>query len=285
MRRYVAPAKVNLSLHVSPPRDDGYHPIESLVQTVDLLDHLELESSDEDRFEVVGDHQIDPDDDLVMRSLRLVRAEHSVPPVSLRLEKVIPSEAGLGGGSSDAAATLMALAEVAQLESGLPARLAPSLGADVRLFLLGGTLLMTGIGETLERVPPPTDFAVALAVPQFGLATSDVYRRWDEMEGPTDNAVQPGRLPPSLRDGMPIRNDLLPAALDLEPRLGDFMADLRGAWGTAVLMTGSGSACFSLFADVGEADGAAQAVSAVCRFSAGVTLRSTGVGREGLGDQ
>ncbi len=280
MSRYVAPAKVNLSLHVSPPRDDGYHPIESLVQTVDLLDRLDLETSDEDRFEVIGDHEIDPDDDLVMRSLRLMRTEHRIPPVSLRLEKVIPSEAGLGGGSSDAAATLTALTEMASLDTGLPARLAPSLGADVPLFLLGGALLMTGVGDTLERVPTSTDFAVALAVPRFGLATAEVYRRWDEMEGPTDNPVRQGKLPPSLREGMPIRNDLLPAALELEPRLGDFIADLRGAWGSAVMMTGSGSACFALFANVEEADDAAQAVAALCRLSAGVALRTTGVGHE-----
>ncbi len=280
MSRYLAPAKVNLALHISSPRDDGYHPIESLIQTLDLLDLLEVSAADEDRLEIAGDSEIEPEDNLVTRALKLVRQDTEVAPIRFRLEKVIPIEAGLGGGSSDAAAALVAVVDLARLSSDLPGRLAPALGADVPFFLEGGTRMVTGVGEILEEVPALTDFAIALAVPDFGLSTSAVYRRWDEMEGPIGEEIALTRLPPSLRDGIPIRNDLQPAALDLEPRLGDFMADLRSQWGAPVMMSGSGSACFSLFATTEEAADAGRAMSGQCRFSGGVSLRDSGVGRE-----
>jgi 4-diphosphocytidyl-2-C-methyl-D-erythritol kinase len=138
---------------------------------------------------------------------------------------------------------------------------------------------MTGIGELVEPQPPLAGFAVAIAVPEFGLDTGEVYRRWDELEGPSGEALSSGGLPPALRDGIPIRNDLMPAAIDLEPMLADFMADLRAKWGTAVGMTGSGSACFGFFADIDEAEDAGRSVSAICRAGVGARLRARGVAR------
>lgn len=275
MTTYQAPAKLNLSLLVSPPTSDGYHPLRSLVQTVEWCDLLDVERAEEG-----GDVlESDIEDNLVERAVSELRQVSEVPPLAMGLEKDIPVAAGLGGGSSDAAAALIAAADHAGVARSVLTDVAPRVGADVSLFLTGGTLMMRGRGEHLESVPPVHDFAVAIVVPDFGLATRDVYQRWDAMEGPEGAAVPDDRLPPSLRGGMPMRNDLLPAALDLEPGLGDFMVDVGSVWGATVCLTGSGSACFGYFATLDEAVDAASAVSGQVRVGRGVELRGRGVSR------
>ncbi len=277
MTAYEAPAKLNLSLLVSPPRSDGLHPLESLVQTVSWCDQLSVEEGEgEDTLEISG-AKIDVDENLVLKALEAARTRGSVPPLALSLEKRLPMAAGLGGGSSDAAAALQAAVEFGDLSESVPMEVASAVGADVALFLTGGSLLITGAGETITAIEPLDGFDVAIAVPGFGLATADVYKRWDEMEGPLGEVVMNASLPPQLRDGIPMRNDLLPAALDLEPHLGDFIADLRRIWGTAVSMTGSGSACFGYFGSAAEAEEAAAAVTDFCDVAIGVGLRAVGV--------
>jgi 4-diphosphocytidyl-2-C-methyl-D-erythritol kinase len=276
---YESPAKLNLSLHVDPPGPDGYHPIESLVQTIDWLDLLEVEESEEESV-VIDGANIDPEDNLVVKSLQAIRAQGSVPRLAIRLHKQIPISAGLGGGSSNAAATLLAASEAGKLPASTAGEVAALVGADVPLFLIGGSLMVTGIGEAIDPLQPPlSGFAVAVAVPPFEMSTVEVYHRWDLMEGPTGEPIGTRHLPPALRDGMPLRNDLTPAAIGIEPGLADFMADLRAQWGGSVLMTGSGSGCFGFFPDLEEAMDAAASVSSMCRGSTGASLRSTGVGR------
>lgn len=272
MRAYEAPAKLNLSLLVSPPRGDGYHPLVSLVQTVEWCDRLEVEAGE-------GHDELESDieDNLVARALTLAREFGTVPPLSLTLTKEIPVGAGLGGGSSDAAAALLAAADFGDLaKSDLPGA-SSRVGADVTLFLTGGTLMMSGAGEQIEEAAPAEGFAFAVVVPEFGLATKEVYERWDLLEGPEGDPVPDEQLPPSLRGRMPMRNDLLPAARDVEPLLGDFMADVGSVWGVPVSLTGSGSACFGYFATLDEASDAATAVSHLCAEARGVELRGRGV--------
>jgi len=274
---YEAPAKLNLSLLVSSPRSDGLHPLESLVQTIAWCDRLSVEEGEgEDTLEIAG-AEIDADENLVLKALEAARTRGFVPPLALSLEKHLPVAAGLGGGSSDAAAVLQAAIDMGILSGSLAIEVAPEVGADVALFLTGGSLLMTGAGETVAAVEPLEGFYMAIAVPGFGLVTADVYKRWDDIGGPRGEAVVAAGLPPQLRDGMPMRNDLLPAALDIEPRLGDFIADLRQTWGTAVSMTGSGSACFGYFESTAEAEDAASSAADLCDVSVGVGLRSHGV--------
>ena len=275
MKRFEAPAKLNLSLHVMPPGAHGYHPLDSMVQTVEWVDYLNSEPGEgSDTIEVVG-ADLSSEDNLVLRAARKARDEVDFPPLRFILEKNLPVAAGLGGGSSDAAAALLAVEDAVgrsiQLDS-----IAELVGADVSLFLSGGTIRMTGFGEQIERLRALDGFAVAVVVPDFGLSTTDVYAKWDEMEGPTGTPVSDDLLPPPLRGAMPMRNDLLPAALELDPRLGDFMADVRSAWGTAVCLTGSGSACFGYFGTVEEADDAASAVSDLSSVGRGVALRARG---------
>lgn len=277
MSTYEAPAKLNLSLLISPRQSDGYHPVESLVQTIDWSDTLIVDEGEgSDTLEIVG-VEMDSSENLVLKALEVARGRASVRPLSLTLEKRIPIAAGLGGGSSDAAAALKAVADIENLSDLQLGEMAPVVGADVSLFLIGGTLVITGVGEKIRVLEPLDGFAVAVAVPQFGLATASVYERWDKMEGPEGETVAMSSLPPQLRDDMPMRNDLLPAALDLEPRLGDFITDVRRVWGTTVSMTGSGSACFGYFASKAEAEDAANSVVGLCDTAVGVELRALGV--------
>lgn len=285
MTAYEAPAKLNLSLHVDPPRSDGYHPLHSMVQTVewlDVLDVVEGEVSDTLSLSGVG---VDPDGNLVLEAVEAVRRHGPVRPLDLSLEKTIPVGAGLGGGSSDAAAAILAAIHLEGLDRSLAGRIAAGVGADVSLFLTGGTLMMSGVGDEVASMRDLERVAFAIVVPDFGLSTIDVYRRWDELEGPEGEPVPDHALPPVLRDGMPMRNDLTPAALDLEPRLGDFMADVAVQWGTGVSMTGSGSACFAYFGTLEEARDAAAAVGHLCSAAKGVTSRPTGVGERSGQDE
>jgi 4-diphosphocytidyl-2-C-methyl-D-erythritol kinase len=274
MTTYEAPAKLNLSLLVSPPRSNGYHPLASLVQTIGWCDLLDVESGE-------GRDELDSDieDNLVSRALVMAREFGSVPPLSLSLDKEIPTAAGLGGGSSDAAAALLAAADFGDVPRDALPSVASRVGADVSLFLIGGTLMMTGVGEVVDEVSPASGFAAAVVVPGFGLSTKDVYASWDRLEGPQGDEVVDGSLPPPLRGRMPMRNDLLPAALDLEPRLGDFMTDVSAVWGTTVCLTGSGSGCFGYFPSLDEASDAAAAVSHLTRDGRGAELRDHGVER------
>jgi 4-diphosphocytidyl-2-C-methyl-D-erythritol kinase len=278
MTRVEAPGKLNLSLLVEPPAPNGYHPLDSLVQTIEWCDILEFESVDDDTDQVtVTGADIDPDDNLVVKALREVRRDHLLASQRVRLEKSLPVAAGIGGGSSDAAATVLAAGRVLGLDRTTMIGITDRLGADVPLFLTGGTLRMSGFGEKIAPEQGLGGFSFAIAVPDFGLLTAEVYSRWDELEGPVGEELPAQSTPPQLRGGMPLRNDLLPAAISLEPRLGDFMADLRAAWGNAVCLTGSGSACFGYFPDLTEANDASAAVAAICAVVRGVEVRSRGV--------
>jgi 4-diphosphocytidyl-2-C-methyl-D-erythritol kinase len=272
---YEAPAKLNFSLLVSPPRSsDGYHPLASLVQTIEWCDRLEAEPGE-------GRDELDSEipDNLVEKALRVLREDATIPALRLTLHKEIPVAAGMGGGSSDAAAALLAGADAGHVDRSSLSVSASRVGADVPFFLTGGSVLMTGTGDRIEEVPVIEGFAVAVVVPEFGLSTTDVYRKWDDLEGPEGDTVPDDLLPPSLRGRMPIRNDLLPAALSLEPTFGDFMADVASVWGTTVCLTGSGSACFGFFATPDEAVDAASAVSHLVREGRGVEMRRDGVKR------
>ena len=277
MRTYESPAKVNLSLHVEPPMADGYHPLQSLVQTVDWCDVLSFEEVDESGDVLVVEGEAPDESNLVTTALTLVREFASMPTVRVVLDKRLPIGAGLGGGSSNAATAIRASHDLGSLGASDMAAVASRVGADVSLFLRGGTQMMAGAGERLTPLEPLEGFALAIVVPPFPLSTAEVYRRWDQMEGPVGEVVPDEMLPPVLRDGMPIRNDLLPAALTVEPLLGDFMADMRSAWDGAVCLTGSGSACFGFFLNLEEAEDAVQQVGSTKATGRGVALRPGGV--------
>jgi 4-diphosphocytidyl-2-C-methyl-D-erythritol kinase len=209
---YEAPAKLNLSLYVGLPRSDGFHPLQSMVQTIEWCDSLTFEEGEStDTLDISGG-EVEPEDNLVLRAVKSARQKSQFPPQAITLDKQIPVAAGLGGGSSDAAAALIATADPSLPKSDLQ-KMAAALGADVPLFLVGGTLRMSGVGGVIDPLRPLSGFALAVVVPGFGLSTQDVYKKWDELEGPMGEAISDASLPPALRYEMPMRNDLVPAAL------------------------------------------------------------------------
>lgn len=216
-----APAKLTLSLRITGVRDDGYHLIDAEMVTLDLADTLVIEAG---RGVVIeGGGEIDPDDNLITRALALVGRDARVT-----VAKRIPPGAGLGGGSADAAAILR-WTGYTDVEG------AAQLGADVPFCLVGGRARVQGIGELiepLEHVPR----TLTLLIPPFGCSTPAVYRRWDEMGGPTGV------------NG----NDLEPAALEVEPLLDQYRRALEQATGQTARLAGSGSTWFVEGAYPGE---------------------------------
>jgi 4-diphosphocytidyl-2-C-methyl-D-erythritol kinase len=278
MSVWEAPAKVNLSLEVGPRDSTGLHPLRSLVLCIDWTDLLFFEESDEDYLQVVGADLPDDGENLVWKAVSALRRGNR-PQLAIRLEKSIAVAAGLGGGSSDAAATLAAVADLTSRDEEAIRSAAIQLGADVALFLKGGLQRMEGHGERLTREKAIPDWAVALAVPPFELETARVYERWDSLDEPAGSEVEGRRLPPSLRLLGPLRNDLIPAAIDLQPELADYMSELSRTWEQPVLMSGSGPALFGLFPDLSEATDAADAAPSAYRVRRAAVPRSIGVAR------
>ena len=222
MHRVRALAKLTSSLRVTGVRDDGYHLLDAEMTTIDFADVLTF--SEGDGFDVVGRDRASFD--LVPRALAAVKRTAHV-----RLEKRIPVGAGLGGGSADAAAVLRWAGSDDLL-------LAASLGADVPFCLVGGRARVTGVGEIVEPLPfEAREFT--LLIPPLSVDTSAVYRRWDELGGPTADGA----------------NDLEPAALAVEAGLAEWRDRLGDATGRTPQLAGSGSTWFveGAFPDVAGA--------------------------------
>ena len=262
-----APAKVNFSLRVGSVERSGFHPIESLVQMIDWQDELSAEWWEDDVLEISGAADLDGGssdlptgpDNLIWKAAEafwLGQADVRRRPMRVRLNKQIPTAAGLAGGSADAAAMLVALAGLTRRpidHDGVAA-----IGSDVPFALLGGTARMEGYGEQLTAVPPLTGFSLVVAVPPVALSTPAVYREWDRLDGPTGPALKGRSVPPSLRE-LDLINDLYRAAISLVPELVDHRAHLESLWGRDVAMSGSGPSLFGFFGDFDEASEAAAA--------------------------
>ena len=219
-----ARAKLNLELEVMGRREDGFHDLRTTFQAIALHDLLELEAAGETTLTTTG-LAVDAKDNSILKAHRsLELAAQRRLPVRIHVHKQIPSGSGMGGASSDAAATLKALQTLFKLQLDLKP-IAAQLGADVPFFLLGGRARAEGRGDKLTPLPVGHEW-YAVAWPGFELATGDVYARWDEVKGERPN-------------------NLRRAAENLDPRLKDFAAALGAGW----QMTGSGSAFFKRTTD------------------------------------
>lgn len=273
-----SPAKINFSLLVRSVDANGYHPLRSLTQALAWGDTLEFQSEDEDALEIEGADDLPTDgSNLVWKAISALGG--SRPRLHIRLRKQIPSAAGMGGGSSNAAAALRAMQEFCRLPDDEIRQVAPRIGADVPFFLTGGTAWMEGYGERITRLDPLTGFAVGVAVPSFELSTPEVFRRWDRMGEPVGDEIPGRRLPPQLRDMGPIRNDLTPAAISLRPDLGDWMRDLSERWERPVALSGSGPTVYSWFADHEEAESAVAEAPGDVRCRVAARLSPAGIER------
>lgn len=263
-----APAKLNLSLRIRPPDSTGMHPLQSLVSTVGWHDVLSMGEADEDRLDVIAADLPTDGDNLVWKAVQAIRSDGpgARPPVNITLTKRIPTAAGLGGGSSDAAAALLAYADLVGFARDRLAGLAEGIGADVPYLLEGGLRVIEGYGERLgSRRSATDDHRIVVAVPPFELSTPAVYRQWDRLSGPEGPALSRSAVPPSLRSDDPLVNDLYPAAVSLEPLVADWRAELADRWDRPVAMSGSGPSLFAFFTDDAEAAEALAVVPAEAR--------------------
>ncbi|MHB1846521.1 MAG: 4-(cytidine 5'-diphospho)-2-C-methyl-D-erythritol kinase [Deltaproteobacteria bacterium] len=273
----LAHAKVNLTLELLGRREDGYHDIRSWMVPLALADRLTVERASRGlTLEVPGHPELSNDDNLVARACRAFQARFGRPRgLRLRLEKRIPIAAGLGGGSSDAAATLRALALLEGLRAPAALReLALALGSDVPFFLGRGPALATGRGERLHPAPPCPRLWLLVAKPPFGISAAEAYAaarpRGRRRSQPRLTAISTdanwsmkewGRLQ-SVRSGRGIGgllvNDLQAGAVRNHPELGRLLRTLRALSPHGALMSGSGSCCFGLFSSASSAREAAR---------------------------
>ncbi|MEO5346443.1 MAG: 4-(cytidine 5'-diphospho)-2-C-methyl-D-erythritol kinase [Magnetococcus sp. YQC-9] len=261
---YLAPAKVNLTLRVVGRRSDGYHLLESWMVFFPLYDRLTVTVTDGE-LGLLCDPAVTgaPEENLVWRAARLLK-EHCAVSLGARLElcKRIPHGAGLGGGSSDAALTLLALNRHWGLHLNLETLigLGVGLGADIPFFLRGCAALVEGIGERLTPLEAPLAGELVLLFPGAGLATRRVFQG---LAGRYPTRAAGLGMPPVGADlSELLENDLELVALEFAPVIGEALAVLRGAGARATLMSGSGSTVFGVFPDAVAAEAAVEQVGA-----------------------
>lgn len=244
----LAPAKLNLALHVRARRPDGYHELDTLFAFVTHGDRILVAPGAEDSFMIEGPFASAlraTDDNLVLRARDAFREAFGVAqPVAITLVKHLPVASGIGGGSADAAATLRALArlEGVALDEPRLMRCAADLGSDVPACLLGRTARGQGRGEVLEPLDWPAGMPTLLVNPGVAVSTAAVFARWDGIDR---GGLPSGDVLAMTRDG---RNDLEPPARLLAPMIAHLLATLAEEPGcTLARMSGSGATCFALF--------------------------------------
>ncbi|MBN1856426.1 MAG: 4-(cytidine 5'-diphospho)-2-C-methyl-D-erythritol kinase [Dehalococcoidia bacterium] len=248
-----AEAKLNLVLEVLGRREDGYHELSGIAQTIALHDTLSFE--DADSVQLTCTEPTLARDNLVEHAARLLKSRHAPQRgVHIHLQKRIPWGAGLGGGSSDAASTLLALNTLWQLNLSMEdlIGMAHSLGTDVPLFLRGGTVMLRGTGDTVSSIPALPLTYLVLVIPhttQIQRKTALLYQRLQPSHFTRGQFVNAALF--SLGKGRRIPEDLIfnvfeKVAFDFFPGLQDIRMDFEKLMGEVVHLTGSGPCLFSL---------------------------------------
>ena len=258
-----APAKINLHLGVGPVRPDGFHPLATVYQAIDLLDEVTVRPGPAYDVTMTGDSRLVLDDvpldstNMAVRAAVLLAARYGVDePVAIHIDKRIPVAGGLAGGSADAAAALIACDALWGLEVPREELLevAAELGSDVPFALVGGTALGTGRGEAVVPAMVRGDYWWVVVESSVGLSTPAVYHEFDVLH--TGEVVPEPEMPEALMEalrsndvvklGLSLGNDLEEAAVRLRPELDDVLT--RGITATALgaLLSGSGPSCLFL---------------------------------------
>jgi 4-diphosphocytidyl-2-C-methyl-D-erythritol kinase len=261
-----AHAKINLSLSIGDKRDDGFHDVRTILQGIDLADRVICEPS-RGPFQIVCSTAAVPADrtNLVwtaaQRLWEAVARKGELRGVCITLDKHIPPRAGLGGGSSDAAATLVALRRLWKLPVNDQAlyAIAAKLGSDVPYFLIGGTALGLGRGEEVYPLDDLPRLWVVLIFPPFGIATADAYRWLDDVREKGASVASSGSLPGTwLGRGVGLSNDLEPPIVERHPVIGKLKDQLMKMGAALAAMSGSGSTVFGVFTTERAANAAAK---------------------------
>jgi len=261
-----AHAKINWSLNITGRRADGYHLLDMLMQTIDLADDLTVRPAE--ALSLTVDGQPAGEENLVLRAAMALNCRAGTSHgAAMALQKRVPARAGLGGGSADCAAALIALNDLwglsltreALLEIGL------SLGADVPFCLVGGLARVTGIGEAVRPIEDPPGIPLVLVTPGGGLSTAEVFKLWDAGGWPEvtlDNLALADAL--RRKDLQAVdrlcANALTAPAVSLMPEIGGLIDRMRALGAGAAFMTGSGSTVVGAFNDLAAAREAAGAI-------------------------
>ncbi len=270
-----APGKINIALRVGSPRPDGYHPLATVFQAVSLYEDVVAEPAPDISVTVTGRHaaQVPTDrSNLAWRAAKLLAdATGTDTGVRLHVTKGVPTAGGMGGGSADAAATLLACdllwgTGLAREELG---ELAAELGADVPFALTGHTAVGVGRGDVLTPALARGRFTWVLALSDRGLSTPSVFRAWDALHpDPVPSPVLDPDLMSALVAADPrtlarhLVNDLQQAALELRPDLGDVLEVMAGTPALGTIVSGSGPTVAALASGPGDAARIAEAVTA-----------------------
>jgi 4-diphosphocytidyl-2-C-methyl-D-erythritol kinase len=258
-------AKINLALRIKGVRADGFHDVQTILQSIDLFDRVTCEAR-RGPFELRCKSPGVPLDstNLAWKAARELwnAAGRAGEPRDARitLDKGIPMQAGLGGGSSDAAAALIALRRLWKLSIGGQELLevAAGIGSDVPFFLLGGTALGLGRGEEVYALAELPRRWVVLAIPEIGVSTKDAYGWWDARRDrvPLSHVFRDKGTRPLFP--VPLGNDLEPVVIDRHPVIGQLKARLSELGAEMAAMSGSGSAVFGLFTSAAAARAASR---------------------------
>lgn len=263
------PAKINLFLHISGKRDDGYHTLDSLVGFLDIGDTLEVTEAQEFSLTADGPYagELPPvEDNLVTRAARALEdATGNAADFNFHLTKYMPAASGIGAGSADAAAAIRALATFWQIgDTEMLYDIALKLGADVPVCLKAETSYVSGVGEVIEPLGLLPDAAVLLVNPGVAVSTGKVFAALEQVY--TKKKMERRGFP--SRDDMvaflgQAKNGLTDAAISLAPEISDALDALRAQEDCQLArMSGSGATCFGIFKRMEHAESAADAIEA-----------------------
>ena len=269
MIELLAPAKLNLGLEILGRRDDGFHEIRSVMAPVSLVDTVRLARPGDGRLTVAG-HPVSATDNLVRDAMSLASSGWGIEPVDASLTKQIPPSSGLGGGSSDAAATLLGMAHLFGRDPASLGSLAACLGSDVSFFLLGGSALVSGRGEVVTALPAHEPLHAVIVVPGVSIPrkTATMYASLatgDLTDGSMVDVIA-SHLPaiPRRREALP--NAFRRALYDRLPELGELARTIVATTSLPANLTGAGPAHYVLCTDP---DHAASVAAALRRALAG----------------
>jgi 4-diphosphocytidyl-2-C-methyl-D-erythritol kinase len=281
-------AKVNLRLRVFGKRVEGYHELDTVFQTVSLHDTIEFSLSQQSHIVLSSNDRSLPVDEsnLVVRAAKALQDRFSANSgARIRLQKRIPMQAGLGGGSADAAATLLGLAQLWEVNCSKEElmMIASHLGADVPFFFYGGTARATGIGEQIEPLEDIEQRFLLILKPNANISTADAYRALDERSLTSPNSKTILSTSEATADSDKIdlanlTNDFEAVVFDLEPEIRKAKNALLKAGAEAVLLAGSGSAVFGI---VGSEDAQRRAIQAIELETGWRVFPCKTVGRDG----
>ncbi len=255
----LSPAKINLTLEILGIRPDRYHEIRSIIQPIDLFDEVSIGVEEGEGIELESSGIIIPlgKDNLAWRAAELFLQKSALKlRINIFIKKQIPLGAGLGGGSSNAAAVLIGLNRITRaLSEDDLFKIAPTIGADVAFFIRSHTATMEGVGERINGLRDFPTFHYVILCPNIHTSTQEVYKKWDELHN--SNPDKPCDSQADFKDIIlkfidnkldpPLKNDLEEAAISIHPEIRAFKEILTSLDLKSVLMTGSGSAVFALF--------------------------------------